>query len=212
MTFNRSLARMLPVALVALTAVACSSNAGSGSSNQPGAGRPTPVPTLALLTKLPAGFPTSFINQKTPGPQLLTPIAGGLRGHFAGKLVAKDGTTGSYSSVYVENRIPAPRIACGKQTYLNVFTVDNPTLTMDVSFPKWGKGVLLASRRVVVFPSALNGSSTAVCEDLVGGTYQITFTAGPTPGIASGPWQVAADGSIAFGVPTAPAPSPSASK
>ncbi len=202
---------MLPVALLGLMTVACSSNATS-SPNGGALARPTPVPTLRPLSALPAGFPTTFADQRTPGPLLLTPVAGGLRGHYAGKLVAKDGTTGTYTAVYMENRVPAAKITCGKLTYLNVFTVDNPTITTDVTFAKWGKAVLLATRRTVAYSSALNGSSTPVCENLVGGTYQITFTGGPTPGIASGAWQVAADGSIAFGPPIPPKPSPAASK
>ena len=202
------MARMLPVALLALTTVACSSNATSTSPSGGASARPTPVPTLAPLSALPAGFPTTFADQRTPGPQLLTPITGGLRGHYAGKLVAKDGTTGTYTAVYLENRIPAAKVTCGTQTYLNVFTADNPTVTTDVAFAKWGTAKLLASSRVVVFSSSLYGSSTAAWDELVGGTYQIIFTGGPTPGIASGAWQVAVDGSIIFGPPTAPKASP----
>ena len=207
MKVRRSIARMLPAALVALTAVACSSNTASAPASA-SAAHATPVPTLGPLSALPSGFPTTFVDERTPGPLLLTPITGGLRGHYAGKLVAKDGTTGTYTAVYVENRVPATKVTCGKQTYLNVFTDDNPTVTTEVTFAKWGKALLLATKRVVVFPSALNGSSTPACEDLVGGTYQMTFTAGPTPGIASGTWQVAADGSFVFGVPTAARASP----
>src|SRR5437899_9582943 len=121
MKVRRSIARMLPAALVALMAVACSSNTASAPASA-SATHATPVPTLGPLSALPSGFPTTFVDERTPGPLLLTPITGGLRGHYAGKLVAKDGTTGTYTAVYVENRVPAAKVTCGKQTYLNVFT------------------------------------------------------------------------------------------
>ena len=69
---------------------------------------------------------------------------------------------------------------------------------MDVTFPHWGHGSLVATNRVVVFPSSTNGSSPAVCDETKGGTYTFEFTTGPIKQLLSGTWKSSAGGRLTF--------------
>ncbi len=195
---------MLPVAFLALAVVACSSGPG-GNGIGSGAGRPTPIPTPGPLKVLPASFPRSFVDKRTQALPLLTPVAGGMRAHWEGTLSADDGTTGTYKASYIENRVAIAQIKCGAGTYLKVFTAADPKVTTEVDFAKWGHMQLVATKRVVVYSSALAGSSPAVCDQQVGGTYLMTFSKGPTLGFKAGTWHIAPDGRLVLDDPP-PAP------
>jgi hypothetical protein len=140
---------------------------------------------------------------------ILQPVLGGLQHDIAGTLRAEDGTTGTYTATWVENRIPAPAIECGGVTYPSLFTAEAPALTMDVAFPDWGEAVLVATNRVVVYASSRNGSSPAVCDETTSGTYELQITTGPIKQLMAGTWGWAADGRLVFdAAPASPAESP----
>lgn len=129
---------------------------------------------------------------------ILQPVLGGLQHDVTGALIADDGTTGTYTTTWVENRIPAAATECGGLTYPSLFTADAPALTMDVTFPDWGQAVLVATNRVVVYASSRNGSSPAVCDETTSGTYEFEFTTGPIKQLMTGTWGWAADGRLVF--------------
>jgi hypothetical protein len=200
-----------PVALAALLA-ACGSSAPSPTPTASPSRAPTPVPTPVVLGAIPDAFPTTWVNKPSNGPLLLSTEADGLRAHFTGSLVAADGTTASYKATYLDSRIPASSITCGHGTYRDVFTSTDPTLTFTVEVSGWGTGTLTATKRVVVYSSSGNGSSPPVCDDLVGGMYQLTFSGSHASGTLTGTWSVDATGQIVLAAPPAsPAASASAS-
>lgn len=205
--------RSIGVVLVLIVLAACSSQAASSSPAGSTAPNATPVPTPALIGALPKGFPSAFTDQRPEDLPRLSPADGGLKGHISGSLVA-GALTATYTATWIENRVATAKIACGGKTYRNVFTVDDPTVTSQVTFPGWGTGTLLATRRAVVYGSSINGSSPPICEEQVGGTFTITFTAGPTPGILQGTWSETPAGAVTLvpkPVPSAKvSPSPSA--
>lgn len=211
MTLRRRAAwRTLSLGLPALLAVlaACGSSAPSATPTAVPSRAPTPVPTPAVLTAIPATFPTTWANQPSNGPLLLSSEPDGLRAHFTGSLVASDGTTATYQATYLDSRIPATSITCGHGTYRDVFTSTDPTLTFTIDVTGWGTGTLTATKRVVVYSSSGNGSSPPVCDDLVGGTYELSFTGSHASGTLSGTWSVDAQGQIVL---AAPSPSATAS-
>lgn len=151
-----------------------------------------------MLTEYPTGFPTSYANEVHQGPVLLQPVPGGLRHDSSGTLRADDGTTGTYTATWIENRIPAATATCGGATYRNVFIAEAPAMTMDLTFPDWGAAVLTTTDRVVVYPSSRNGSSPADCDQTINGTYQFDFTGGAIKQLMNGSWGWAADGRLVF--------------
>ena len=164
---------------------------------------PTPSPSPIVLTNYPAGFATSYANEVDQGPVLLQPVPGGLRHDSRGTLRADDGTTGTYTATWIENRVPAATATCGGSTYKNVFVAEAPAMTVKLSLPHWGAAILMTTNRVVVYPSSLNGSSPAVCDETISGTYQFDFTGGPVKELMNGTWGWAADGRLAFAPATA---------
>lgn len=187
------------ILLAAALAAACSSPASQApSGNAPGSRGPTPSPSPIALTDLPIGFPTTFTNVVEPGPTLLTPVPGGLSHDYSGTLRADDGTTGTYTATWVENRVPAGEALCGGLTYPSLFTAEDPTITMEVTFPAWGHALLVTTDRVVIYPSSRNGSSPAACDEVPGGTYEFEFTSGPIKQFKSGTWTMDADGVLVF--------------
>ena len=201
------------VAVVLALALAACGSSGSSSTPRVSAATPspTPVPTPVALTAVPSGFPTTFADQRPSTLPRLSVVDGGLQGHLEGSLVADAGLTAAYTATWIEHRVPVDTIACGGLTYTGVFTVEDPTLTSEVTFPGWGSGSLVATKRVVVYVSSRDGSSPPVCEELGGGSFTIDFDAGSQPGILSGDWSESADGvvTLAPARPTsAPSPSP----
>ena len=140
----------------------------------------TPAPTPATLSAFPSGFPTTFSDERPADLPRLSVVEGGLRGHLDGTLVA-DGLTATYTATWIESRVAAPTITCGGIAYTNVFTVADPTVTSELTFPGWGGGTLLATRRVVVYVSSRDGSSPPACEEQRGGTFTLTFDDGAGP-------------------------------
>ncbi len=203
------LPRPIGAAVLCLVLAACGSpGAGSSapsgppSTSPPGAtASPTPLPALDAL---PIGFPARWVDHRPTALPPLTPVQGGLRGHQDGSLSAPSGQAASYTANWMENRVAAPKISCGGTAYRNVFTVADPTMTRQVTFPGWGSGSFVAAKRVVVYRSSVNGSSPPVCEELGGGTFTITFDAGPTPGTLAGTWSEGRDGTVTL-VPAATA-------
>jgi len=192
--------RPVGAALLCVALAACGSAAGDATA-APSVASPTPQPTasptpLPDLTALPSGFPAIFTDHRPTTLPGLSRVAGGLQGHLNASLVAKQGLTASYTATWIENRVGVARITCGGKSYTDVYTVKDPTETISIVFPGWGSGTLVATRRVVVYPSAINGSSPPLCEELGGGSFTITFTGGPTPGILSGSWTESAGGSV----------------
>ena len=206
-----SVARVLAIAAVAVLAAACSSGEpGSSQSNAPVSRGPTPSPSPIALTDYPSGFPTVYTHEVDPGPTLLTPVDGGLRHDASGTLRADDGTTGTYTATWVENRISAVAVQCGGLDYPALFTTEVPDISMEVDFPDWGRATLVASDRILVFQSSRNGSSPAVCDQVNGGTYEFEFTVGPIKQLMSGTFSLDADGRLVFDAPLAsPGSSPS---
>ena len=180
-------------------AAACSSAASDGPTNNAPVSRgPTPSPSPIALTDYPTGFPTAFANDVDPGPTLLIPVPGGLSHDASGTLRASDGTTGTYTATWIENRVPAGEVLCVGQTYPSLFTAEDPTITMEVTFPEWGHGVLVTTDRVLVYQSSRNGSSPAVCDEVPGGTYEFEFTGGPIKQLKNGTWHWDPDGNLVF--------------
>ncbi len=196
----------LPAGVLILVLAACGSPSASATptpSATPVA--VTPVPTPMALSAVPSGFPTTFTDERPKDLPLLSTVAGGLQGHISGSLVA-DGLTGTYTATWIESRVPVASITCGGTTYTKVFTVADPTVTSDVTFPGWGTGTLVATKRVVVYVSSINGSSPPVCEEQGGGTFTLRFDEGPVPGILSGSWAETRDGVVTLSLPAAPSP------
>ncbi len=202
----RRSARRIAAGFLLFVLAACSSPAASPSASASPTPRPaTPAPTPAILEAFPSGFPTTFSDERPSELPRLSTTAGGLRGHLDGTLVA-DGLTATYTATWIESRVPAATITCGGKKYTNVFTVSDPTVTSEVALPGWGSGTLLATKRIVVYVSSIDGSSPPACEEQRGGTFTLTFDTGPVPGILTGTWSETTDGVVRL-VP-GPAPSP----
>lgn len=204
--------RPVGAALLCLALAACGSAAGDATA-APSVASPTPQPTAAptplpSLTSLPSGFPATFADHRPTTLPRLSQVAGGLRGHLEASLVSQNGLTASYTATWIENRVGVASITCGGRKYSDVYTVKDPTQTIDVVFPGWGRGTFVATRRVVVYPSAINGSSPPLCEELGGGTFTITFTGGPAAGILAGTWTESAGGSVTLTAGTGASASP----
>jgi hypothetical protein len=200
--------RLLPaLAGIVILALAACSSPGSSTTPVPTATpvRVTPVPTPMVLSAFPSGFPTAYTDQRPKDLPLLSTVPGGLRGHITGTLASGD-LAATYTASWIENRVPAASVTCAGKTYTNLFTVTDPTVTSDVTFPGWGTGTLLATRRVVVYASSINGSSPPICEDQGGGTFTLTFDEGPVPGILSGTWKETPDGAVTLSLPSSPSP------
>ena len=212
MRSSRPVTRLFAGVLLVLLAAACSSapSAPSGSA-APASRGPTPSPSPIALTDYPSGFPTVYTNEVDPAPNLLEPVPGGLRHAATGTLRADDGTTGTYTATWIENRVRAATIECGGRTYSGRFTADAPAITMEVTFPEWGHAILVASDRIVVFHSSNNGSSPAACDEVYGGTFTFEFTSGPIKQLMSGTWTWDEAGRLIFDSALASA-SPSASE
>ncbi len=210
MSRYRLVARLLESVLAALLVTACSSAPSVSQSSAAATLGPTASPSPIVLTDYPSGFPTAWSNVVDAGPALYTPVAGGLSREYSGTLRAGDGTTGTYVATLLENRVPVAEITCGGLMYGDLFTSENPAVTFEVDFPDWGRAVLVATDRVVVFSSSRNASSPAVCDELTGGTYEFEFTSGPILQRKSGTWHQDADGLLTFDEPV-PASSPSES-
>jgi hypothetical protein len=198
-------ARRLAAGFLLLVLAACGSPAASPSASASPTQRPvTPAPTPAILAAFPSGFPTTFSDERPSELPRLSTTDGGLRGHLDGMLVA-DGLTATYAATWIESRVPATTVTCDGRTYTNVFTVSDPTVTSEVTLPGWGSGTLLATKRVVVYVSSIDGSSPPACEEQRGGTFTLTFDTGPVPGILSGTWTETTDGVVTL----LPGPGPS---
>jgi hypothetical protein len=169
---------------------------------------PTPSPSPVVLTAYPTGFATSYQVVADGGPVILQPVPGGLRHDASGTLRADNGTTATYTATWTENRVPAPKTVCGGLTYVGLFTADATALSMDVTFPHWGHASLVATSRVVVFQSSMNGSSPPLCDETKAGTYTFEFTTGPMKQLMKGIWSSSADGRLVF---AAARPSPGSS-
>jgi hypothetical protein len=199
-------ARLVVAGFLLSVLAACGSPAATPSPSVTATPLPvTPVPTPAALDAFPSGFPTTFSDERPSDLPRLSAVDGGLRGHLDGTLVA-DGLTAAYTATWIESRVPAATIKCGGTTYKGVFTVSDPTVTSELTMPGWGSGTLLATRRVVVYVSSLDGSSPPACEEQRGGTFSLTFDTGPVPGILTGTWTESADGvvTLALGPATSP--------
>jgi hypothetical protein len=207
---RRAAGRTLSLGSVALAALlaACGSSAPSPTQTAVASRAPTPVPTPVVLAAIPDAFPTTWVNKPSNGPLLLSTEPDGLRAHFTGSMVAADGTTATYKATYLDSRVPVGSITCGHGTYRDVFTSTDPVLTFTIDVSGWGTGTLTATKRVVVYSSSGNGSSPPVCDDLVGGTYQLTFSGSHASGTLAGTWSADARGQIVL---AAPAASPAAS-
>ena len=213
MRLSRPMPRLFASILVVLLAAACSpSSGGSDESRAPASRGPTPTPRPVTLTDYPSGFPTVYISVVDPGPKLLTPVDGGLRHDVSGRLTAEDGTTGTYTWTWVENRIPAPATTCGGLDYPALYTTEDPAVNMVVTFPDWGRATLEATDHVVVFQSSRNGSSPVVCDQVNGGTFEFEFTLGAGKQLQSGTWHWEADGHLVFDPPAGASPSASPSE
>ena len=202
--------RLLASVVVASLAAACSSAPSASQGSTPASLGPTPSPSPIVLTAYPSGFPTAYSNVVDAGPALYTPVAGGLSREYTGTLRAGDGTIATYTATLVENRVPVAEVTCGGLMYGDLFTSENPVITFDIEFPDWGRAVLAATDRIVVFSSSRNASSPAICDELTGGTYQFEFTGGSILQLKSGTWHQDADGLLTFDEPP-PASSPSES-
>jgi hypothetical protein len=209
MRLYRSWKRAL-ASLVVVASLAAACGGQSGSSNGAAASRgPTPIPTPETLSAYPTDFPTTYTNDQDPPDPGLEPVAGGLKGHRTGTLRAADGTTGTYTSTWVENRVAAAAVTCGAVKYTNVFIGETPEVTSEVDFTDWGKAVLVTVGHIVVYKSSRNGSSPSVCEQSTVGTFSIEFSKGPTKGLMTGTWHFDATGLLVFDPPPAVSPSPS---
>lgn len=193
--------------VVAALAAACGGTQAE-SSNGPGASHgPTPTAAPATLTAYPTGFPTTYTHVQDPPDNRLLPVAGGLEGHGSGTFTATDGTKGTYTSTWVENRVPAAAVTCRGVKFANVFVGETPEVTSDVDFAGWGKAVLTTVGHVVVYRSARNGSSPSACDETTKGTFTFDFTDGTAKGRMSGAWHFDATGHLVFDPPPA-SPSP----
>lgn len=183
----------------------------SPPGNTPVSRGPTPSPSPVALSAYPTGFATTYQAVADAGPVILQPVPGGLRHDASGTLRAADGTAGTYTATWVENRVPASKAVCGGVTYPTFFTTDAPGLSMDVTFPHWGHASLVATKRVVVFESSLNGSSPPLCDETQSGTFTFEFTTGPMKQVMRGTWSSSANGRLIFAASkTSPGATPSA--
>ena len=208
-SWKRALASLL---LVASLAAACGGGSPSGSTNGTPASRgPTPVPTPVTVTTFPDGFPTTYLDvQGKPDPRLL-PVAGGLQGNYTGSLTADDGTQGTYTATWVENRVAAATVVCNGNTYLDVWMGETPEVTSAVKFPEWGSAELVTTGHVVVYRSSRNGSSPSICDETTGGAFTFEFTNGPITQLMSGTWHLDETGQLVLDAPVSPSASPSES-
>ena len=197
----------LSLLVVAGLAAACGGT-HADSSNGPGSSQgPTPIPTAATLTAYPSGFPTTYSLVQDPPDNRLLPVAGGLAGHGSGTYTSADGTKSTYTSTWVENRVPAAAVTCRGVKFTNVFVGETPEVTSEVDFTGWGKATLVTIGHVVVYRSSRNGSSPSACDETTKGTFHFEFTNGPVKGQLSGTWHVDATGHLVFDPPPA-SPSP----
>lgn len=156
----------------------------------------------------PGGFPTSYVKHEDPGNLGLVPEAGGLRGKSSGTLRAGDGTSGTYTSTWLENRVAASKVVCKGVTYRDLWVGETAELITQVDLSGWGHAQLVTVGHVVVYPSSRNGSSPSVCDDATGGTFQFTFTTGPITQLMSGNWHWEKGDRLVFDPPVRPAASP----
>lgn len=195
--------------VVASLAAACGGT-NAGSSTGPGASRgPTPVPTPQTLSAYPAGFPTTWTNKQNPPDSRLLPVAGGLQGNVTGTLTADDGSQGTYSATWVENRIAAAKVVCNGLTYTNIYVGETPEVTSDVKFAGWGSATLVTIGHVTVYRSSRNGSSPAICDQSTVGTFTAQFTKGGVTQLMSGTWHFDKAGHLLFDPPAAGSPAAS---
>lgn len=206
----RLMKRLVASLVVVSLAAACSTADSTTESGGPQSRGPTPSPSPIALTGYPTDFPTSYVDEAAPEAPGLSQVPGGLQHEYTGTLRADDGTTGTYTATYVENRIAAASVTCGGLIYGDVFTLDDPGITFDVDFPDWGSAVLVTSDRIVVYRSSRNGSSPPVCDEPTGGTYEFEFTGGPILQQMTGTWGWDAERRLVFNAPV-PIPSPSGS-
>jgi len=196
---------------MASLAAACGAGPAGSTSGTPASRAPTPVPTPETLTAYPNGFPTTYTNEQAPPDPGLLPVAGGLQGHSSGTLSADDGTQGTYTSTWVENRIPAASVTCNGATYSDEYIGETPEITSEVEFADWGSAVLVTTGHLVVYHSSRNGSSPSICDESTGGTFTFEFTKGPIKQLMSGTWHWDETGHLVFDPPVLPSASPSAS-
>jgi len=128
-----------------------------------------------------------------------------------GSLTADDGTQGTYTATWVENRVAAATVVCNGNTYLDVWMGETPEVTSAVKFPEWGSAELVTTGHVVVYRSSRNGSSPSICDETTGGSFTFEFTNGPITQLMSGTWHRDETSHLVFDVPILPSPSPSAS-
>ncbi len=193
--------------LVASFAAACSSSPAGSSNTPPESRGPTPVPTPEILAAYPDGFPTTYANEQAEPDRGLLPVPGGLQGHYTGTLTADDGTKATYSSTWVENRVPAAQVTCLGQAFAAVYTSETPEVTSVVAFPAWGRAVLVTVGHIVVYRSSRNGSSPSICDQSTGGTFTFEYSKGPIEQLMSGTWHWDETSHLVFdpaGVPSAP--------
>ena len=195
--------------MLASLAVACGGTQ-AGSSVGPGASRgPTPVPTPETLSAYPEGFPTTWTNMQNPPDTRLLPVAGGLQGNYTGTLAADDGSQGTYTATWVENRVAAAKVVCNGLAYTNVYVGGTPEVTSDVKFVGWGSATLVTVGHVTVYRSSRNGSSPSICEQSTVGTFTAQFTKGGVTQLMSGTWHFDKAGHLVFDPPAAGSPAPS---
>jgi hypothetical protein len=210
MRTNRSLKSALASLLVVASLAAACGGTQADSSNGSTASRgPTPIPTPQTLAAFPDGFPTAYTNHQDPPDNRLTPVNGGLQGQSTGTLSADDGTQGTYTSTWVENRVAAATVTCLGDKYTDVFVGETPELTSEVAFAGWGTAELKTVGHVVVYRSSRNGSSPSVCDQSTKGTFTFEFTKGPVKQLMSGTWHVDPNGLLIFDAPPAASPQPS---
>ncbi len=202
--------KSVPVSLlvVASLAAACGGTQADSSNGPPASRGPTPIPTPATLTAYPSGFPTTYSNDQDPPDNRLLPVDGGLEGHGSGTFSADDGTKGTYTSTWVENRVPAAAVTCLATKYADVFVGETPEVTTEVKFASWGTAVLKTVGHVVVYHSSRNGSSPSICDETTKGTFTFEFTNGPIKQLMSGTWHFDPRGLLVFDPPAAVSPSP----
>jgi hypothetical protein len=195
--------------LVASLAAACGGTQADSSNGSTASRGPTPIPTPQTLAAFPDGFPTAYTNHQDPPDNRLTPVDGGLEGQSTGTLSADDGTQGTYTSTWVENRVAAAAVTCLADKYTDVYVGETPEVTSEVAFAGWGTAELKTVGHVVVYRSSRNGSSPSVCDQTTKGTFTFEFTKGPVKQLMSGTWHVDATGLLTFDAPPAASPQPS---
>jgi hypothetical protein len=195
--------------LVASLAAACGGTQADSSNGAAASHGPTPIPTPQTLAAFPDGFPTTYTNHQDPPDNRLTPVDGGLQGQSAGTLSADDGTQGTYTGTWIENRVPAAAITCLGVKYTDVYVGETPEVTTEVTLTAWGTAELKTVGHVVVYRSSRNGSSPSVCDQTTKGTYAFEFTNGPVKQQMSGTWHLDPNALLIFDAPPAASPAPS---